>query len=148
MLPSVNNQTILELEDDAAIHLQALPVPLGAVVMNTYYHAVIILEHMQQFRREIPARKAPIPPELSEDRLATFVVAADGAMARRMPCGVLVKEGRECFHVSRVEGRITAPDGFCIFVCLVHVLVLLGCGWCLAGANVLVAVIKRVWSDA
>jgi len=128
MLPSVNNQTVLEQEDDAAIHLQALPVPLGAVVMNAHHHAVIRLEHMQQFCLESPARQAPIPAELGEDRLPSLRVAGDGALARCVPRGVLVEEGRECLHVSRVEGRIAAPYGFCICLCLVHVVVLLGSG--------------------
>ena len=129
MFPSVNNQTALELEDDAAINLQALPVPFGAVVMNTHHHAVIILEHMQQLRLESPARQTPIPAELGEDRLASLVVAGDGALTRRMPRGMLVKQSRECFHVSRVEGRITAPNDFCILFCLVHIIVvLLGSG--------------------
>ena len=47
MLPTSITRPFFELEDDAAINLQALPVPFCAVMMNAHHHAVIILEHMQ-----------------------------------------------------------------------------------------------------
>ena len=34
MLPTVNNPAVLELEDDAAVNIQMLAVPLRAVVMD------------------------------------------------------------------------------------------------------------------
>src|SRR5439155_8602610 len=56
VLPTVNNPAVLELEDDAAVNIQMLAVPLRAVVMNTDHAAVVTLEQVPQRGLEGPAR--------------------------------------------------------------------------------------------
>lgn len=82
MLPGVHHATVLELEDDAATDIEALAIPLRAIVMDADDEAVIIVEHMQQPGLESPARQAPIAPELGHDRLASHVVARHEAVPR------------------------------------------------------------------
>ena len=110
MLATVHNPAVLELEDDAAVNIQALAVSHPTVVMNADHAAVIICKDVPQFGLEGAFRLLPIPGELGKDRVSAHVVASDGASPRRVPRGVLVEELSKCLHVGRVEGMVTAAD--------------------------------------
>ena len=59
MLPTARNPAVLELEDDAAIDIEALAVPHSAVVMDAHHAAVIVCKHMPQFGLEGASRLPP-----------------------------------------------------------------------------------------
>ena len=48
VLPTADNPAVLDLEDDAATHIEAMAVPFPAVMVNACHLAVITLEYLLQ----------------------------------------------------------------------------------------------------
>src|SRR3990172_1316917 len=110
VLPTASTPAVLELEDDAAVGIQALAYSLPAVVMKADHAPAIICKHVPQFGLEGASRLLPQPAEVGKDRLAALVVASERAPPRRVPRGALVEDLGERLHVGRVEGLVTAAD--------------------------------------
>ena len=110
VLPTVDAPAVLELEDDAAVNIQALAGSRPAVVMHGDHAALVICEHVPQLGPEGSVRSLPIAAELGKDCLAALVVAGEGASPRRVPRGALVEGLSERLHVGGVEGLVRASD--------------------------------------
>jgi glyoxylate carboligase len=62
---------VLDLEDDAAVGIELLAVPVSAVVVQSDHPAVVAREHLLQLGLEGAARVTPVLAELREDGVAT-----------------------------------------------------------------------------
>jgi len=126
MLSTGDYLAVLELENDAAARIQVLAAPFRAIVMHADHAAALTLEHILQGGLEGPPRISPIAAKLGKGRLATHMVAGNGASPGRVPRGVLVKKLGERLHVARVESRVAASYDFSVLSFYAHEVVLLG----------------------
>jgi hypothetical protein len=85
VLPTRDHLAVLDLEDDAAIRVEALAVALSAVVMDGHHPSGVTPEHLLQVGLEGAIRLTPIPAELGEDRGAANLIASDAAAPGRVP---------------------------------------------------------------
>ena len=69
MLAAVHDQAVLELEDDAAVHVESLSVSLGDVVLDPDHATVLVGEHALQSGSERAARLGHVAAETGEDGL-------------------------------------------------------------------------------
>ena len=79
MLPAVESPAVLELEDDAAVHVQLLAVPLAVLWWMPITRPSSSVRTRCSVGLEGAARLAAVPAELGEDRVATLGVAREGA---------------------------------------------------------------------
>src|SRR5947209_13062811 len=117
VLPTVNNPTVLELEDDRVANVQVLAVSVRGAALDADHVIVVVCTYVLQLRPEGAPRLLRQLAEVGQGRLAALVVLGERAPPRQVPHSALVEELGERLDVARVEGLVSAPHDRDVFIC-------------------------------
>src|SRR3954447_24876980 len=103
VLAAVDDSAVDDLEHDAAVDVELLPVTLGDGVVDADHVALLVAEQAFEVDLECPTCLLRVAPESGEDGVAADCVAGDRAGTGRVPGGMLVEELGERGGVRLVE---------------------------------------------